>query len=95
MQLVNKRGKEKMSNRNRETTTSDTTDTTNSTRTRSRRPVTLRVRSTGEKIRRVPIERSGYRVVRYEGRYHTIRGGSRTSPYIVGSPDSEDVNGRA
>ncbi len=85
-----------MSNSNRETTTSDiTTTATTSTRTRARRPVTLRVRSTGEKIRRVPIERSGYRVVRYEGRYHTIRGGSRTSPYIVGSPDGDDVNGRA
>ncbi len=46
-------------------------------------------------IRRVPVERSGYRVVRYEGRYHTVRGGGRTAPYIVGSEDSEDVLGRA
>ena len=62
---------------------------------RARKPVTIRVRATGEEIRRVPVERSGYRVVRYEGRYHTVRGGGRTAPYIVGSEDSEDVLGRA
>ncbi len=62
---------------------------------RARKPMTIRVRSTGEEIRRVPVERSGYRVVRYEGRYHTVRGGGRTAPYIVGSEDSEDVLGRA
>jgi len=81
-----------MSNNNQENTTRSTHA---QTRSRARRPVTLRVRSTGEQIRRVPIERSGYRVVRYEGRYHTVRGGSRTSPYIVGDVDGEDVTGRA
>ena len=62
---------------------------------RSRKPVTIRVRSTGEEIRRVPVERSGYRVVRYGGYYHTVRGGGGTAPYIVGTEDSEDMLGRA
>lgn len=75
-------------------TTQVPTSTTQTTR-RARKPVTIRVRATGEEIRRVPVERSGYRVVRYEGRYHTVRGGGRTAPYIVGSEDSEDVLGRA
>jgi hypothetical protein len=79
-----------MSNNNQENTTRST-----QTRSRARRPVTLRVRSTGEQIRRVPIERSGYRVVRYEGHYHTVRGGGRTSPYIIGNTEGEDVTGRA
>jgi hypothetical protein len=68
---------------------------TTQTPRRARKPVTIRVRSTGEEIRRVPVERSGYRVVRYEGRYHTVRGGGRTTPYIVGSEDGEDALGRA
>lgn len=77
-------------------TTQTSTATQSSTTTRrARKPVTIRVRATGEEIRRVPVERSGYRVVRYEGRYHTVRGGGRTAPYIVGSEDSEDVLGRA
>ena len=69
--------------------------TTQTTTRRARKPVTIRVRATGEEIRRVPVERSGYRVVRYEGRYHTVRGGGRTAPYIIGSEDSEDMLGRA
>ena len=65
-----------------------------STPRRPRKPVVIRVRSTGEEIRRVPVERSGYRVVRYEGRYHTVRG-NRAAPYIFGAEDSNDVLGRA
>ena len=57
--------------------------------------MTIRVRATGEEIRRVPVQRSGYAVVRYGGYYHTVRGGGRTAPYIVGSEDSEDMLGRA
>ena len=71
------------------------TQTTTQTTRRARKPVTIRVRSTGEEIRRVPVERSGYRVVRYGGYYHTVRGGGRTAPYIVGTEDSEDMLGRA
>lgn len=76
------------------TTQVSTTQVSTTTR-RARKPMTIRVRATGEEIRRVPVERSGYRVVRYEGRYHTVRGGGRTAPYIVGSEDSEDMLGRA
>lgn len=56
----------------------------------------LRVRSTGEEITRVVVERSGYRVVRYDGHYHIVRGGARVVPYIVGSDfaDSDDIRGR-
>jgi len=68
--------------------------TSTSTPRRPRKPVVIRVRSTGEEIRRVPVERSGYRVVRYEGRYHTVRG-NRAAPYIFGAEDSDDVLGRA
>lgn len=75
--------------------TAQVTATTQTTSRRARKPVTIRVRATGEEIRRVPVERSGYRVVRYEGRYHTVRGGGRTAPYIIGSEDSEDMLGRA
>jgi len=78
-----------------QTTVTQTPSTATQTTRRARKPVTIRVRSTGEEIRRVPVERSGYRVVRYEGRYHTVRGGGRTAPYIVGSEDGEDVLGRA
>lgn len=76
------------------TAQTSTSSSSNNTR-RARKPMTIRVRSTGEEIRRVPVQRSGYAVVRYEGRYHTVRGGGRTAPYIVGSEDSEDVLGRA
>lgn len=76
------------------TAQSSTSSSSNATR-RARKPMTIRVRATGEEIRRVPVQRSGYAVVRYEGRYHTVRGGGRTAPYIVGSEDSEDVLGRA
>lgn len=72
-----------------------TSSQTNRQTRRARKPVTIRVRATGEEIRRVPVERSGYRVVRYEGRYHTVRGGGHTTPYIVGSEDGEDALGRA
>lgn len=72
-----------------------TTQTTASTTRRARKPMTIRVRATGEEIRRVPVQRSGYSVVRYGGYYHTVRGGGRTAPYIVGSEDSEDMLGRA
>jgi hypothetical protein len=75
--------------------TTQTAIITQTTTRRARKPITIRVRATGEEIRRVPVERSGYRVVRYEGRYHTVRGGGRTAPYIVGSEDSEDMLGRA
>jgi hypothetical protein len=68
--------------------------TSTSTPRRPRKPVVIRVRSTGEEIRRVPVERSGYRVVRYEGRYHTVRG-NHAAPYIFGAEDSDDVLGRA
>jgi hypothetical protein len=76
-------------------TTTQQTSTKSQTTRRARKPVTIRVRTTGEEIRRVPVERSGYRVVRYEGRYHTVRGGGRTAPYIVGTEDGEDALGRA
>ena len=75
-------------------TTQATPATSTSTR-RARKPMTIRVRATGEEIRRVPVQRSGYAVVRYGGYYHTVRGGGRTAPYIVGSEDSEDMLGRA
>lgn len=68
--------------------------TTQTTR-RARKPMTIRVRSTGEEISRVPIQRSGYAVVRYGGYYHTVRGGGRTAPYIVGVENGDDVLGRA
>lgn len=54
-------------------------------------PVTVRVRETGESITRVPVQRSGYQVVRYEGYYRTVRGGGRTPLYIT----FDDMNGRA
>lgn len=76
-------------------TTPVTQVSTPTTTRRPRKPMTIRVRITGEEIRRVPVERSGYRVIRYEGRYHTIRGGGRTAPYIIGAEDSDDVLGRA
>jgi hypothetical protein len=63
--------------------------------TPARQPVTLLVRSTGEMIDRVLIERSGYRVVRYGSRYHVVRGGGRTAPYIIGHEDTDDVLGVA
>ena len=69
--------------------------TTSTSTRRARKPMTIRVRATGEEIRRVPVQRSGYAVVRYGGYYHTVRGGGRTAPYIVGSEDSEDMLGRA
>lgn len=53
--------------------------------------VTVRVRETGESITRVPVQRSGYQVVRYEGYYRTVRGGGRTPLYIT----FDDMNGRA
>ena len=71
------------------------TPTTSTSTRRARKPMTIRVRATGEEIRRVPVQRSGYAVVRYGGYYHTVRGGGRTAPYIVGSEDSEDMLGRA
>lgn len=83
------------STRNQPATQVTTSTTTTSTTRRARKPMTIRVRVTGEEIRRVPVERSGYRVVRYEGRYHTVRGGGRTAPYIVGAEDGEDSLGRA
>ena len=58
-------------------------------------PIVINVKSTGEKIARVPIQRSGYQVVRYSGRYHTVRGGGRTPAYIIGADDSEDALGFA
>lgn len=54
----------------------------------------LRVRNSGEEITRTIIERSGYRVVRYDGRYHVVRGGGRVAPYIIGDHD-DDVRGNA
>ncbi len=58
-------------------------------------PIVINVKSTGEKIARVPIQRSGYQVVRYNGRYHTIRGGGRTPAYIIGRVDGDDSLGNA
>ena len=75
--------------------TTQTAPTTSTSTRRARKPMTIRVRATGEEIRRVPVQRSGYAVVRYGGYYHTVRGGGRTAPYIVGSEDSEDMLGRA
>lgn len=63
--------------------------------TPARQPVTIKVRSTGEMIDRVLIERSGYRVVRYDSRYHVVRGGNRVQPYILGHDDTDDVLGVA
>lgn len=63
--------------------------------TPARQPVTIKVRSTGEMIDRVLIERSGYRVVRYDSRYHVVRGGGRVQPYILGHDDTDDVLGIA
>ena len=77
------------------TATTQITATTSNSNRRARKPMTIRVRATGEEIRRVPVQRSGYAVVRYGGYYHTVRGGGRTAPYIVGSEDSEDMLGRA
>mgnify|MGYP001078720589 CR=1 FL=1 len=53
--------------------------------------VTVRVRETGESITRVPVQRSGYQVVRYDGFYRTVRGGGKTPLYI----SFDDTNGRA
>jgi len=75
--------------------TTQTAQVTSTSTRRARKPMTIRVRATGEEIRRVPVQRSGYAVVRYGGYYHTVRGGGRTAPYIVGSEDSEDMLGRA
>jgi hypothetical protein len=52
--------------------------------------VTVRVRETGESITRVPVQRSGYQVVRYDGFYRTVRGGGKTPLYI----SFDDTNGR-
>jgi hypothetical protein len=75
--------------------TTQTTPATSTSTRRARKPMTIRVRATGEEIRRVPVQRSGYAVVRYGGYYHTVRGGGRTALYILGSEDSEDMLGRA
>lgn len=85
----------RQTSRSQSTTQVSTAPQSSTTTRRARKPMTIRVRATGEEIRRVPVQRSGYAVVRYEGRYHTVRGGGRTAPYIVGSEDSEDVLGRA
>jgi hypothetical protein len=63
--------------------------------TPARQPVTITVRSTGEEINRVLIERSGYNVVRYDRRYHVVRGTSRVAFYILGHDDTDDVLGNA
>lgn len=76
-------------------TPATTSTSTVTTTRRACKPMTIRVRTTGEDIERVPVQRSGYLVVRYEGRYHTVRGGGRTAPYIFGSEDGDDVLGRA
>lgn len=59
----------------------------------SRGAVPIKVKSTGETIYRVMIERSGYRVVRYADRYHIVRGTGQAAPYIIGRFDGEDVLG--
>ena len=63
--------------------------------TPARQAVTITVRSTGEEINRVLIERSGYNVVRYDRRYHVVRGTSRVAFYILGHDDTDDVLGNA
>lgn len=79
---------------NSNSSNSNTNRTSDETR-RTRKPVTIRVVSTGEQIKRVPVERSGYRVVRYENRYHIVRREGRSAPYILGNETGEDTLGRA
>jgi len=55
-------------------------------------PIGIRVTSTNETIMRVPVQRSGYAVVRYNGNYFSVRGGPNTSAYITGK--DEDAQGR-
>lgn len=47
-------------------------------------PVSIRVANTSKSIIRVPIQRSGYSVVRYCGRYYAVLGGPNVRPYITG-----------
>jgi hypothetical protein len=58
----------------------------------NRTPIGIRVNTTNETIVRVPVQRSGYAVVRYNGRYFQVRGGPNTRPYITGNDD--DAQGR-
>lgn len=57
--------------------------------------VSLKVKSTGETIKRTMIDRSGYRVVRYRGQYHIVRGTGNASPYIIGQFNGDDALGTA
>jgi len=54
----------------------------------SRTPIGIRVNETNETIFRVPVLRSGYAVVRYQGRYFQLRGGPSTCAYITGNDDN-------
>jgi hypothetical protein len=83
-----------MTNKNNSSTSIMNSNTTASTSPAVGQTIFLRVRSNGEEITRKIIERSGYRVVRYDGRYHVVRGGSNVEPYIIGDTD-EDVRGIA
>ena len=47
-------------------------------------PISVRVNSTKETITRVPLQRSGYAVVRYNGNYYPLFGGPNVQPYITG-----------
>jgi hypothetical protein len=47
-------------------------------------PISIRVASTNETIVRVPVQRSGYTVVRYDGHYYAVFGGPKVRPYITG-----------
>lgn len=58
----------------------------------NRTPIGVRVGNTTETIFRVPVQRSGYAVVRYNGRYFQLRGGPTTRPYITGNDD--DAQGK-
>jgi hypothetical protein len=47
-------------------------------------PVSIRVATTNQTIVRVPVQRSGYTVVRYNGYYYAVLGGPKVRPYITG-----------
>jgi len=51
----------------------------------NRTPVAIFVRSTKKTILRIPVYRSGYFVVRYNGRYHPVYGWPKSRAYISGN----------